>query len=78
VPLQSKRRRGRAPARDETGERAGFDAGQAVQFNRTLYGDLGLPVREVSQQNDNAAVFRALQDSKKAPQSRLKRPIVQK
>jgi hypothetical protein len=33
----------------ETGERAGFDAGQAVQFNRTLYGDLGLPLTKVSQ-----------------------------
>ena len=26
--------------------RAGFDAGQAVQFNRTLHGDLGLPVSD--------------------------------
>ena len=28
----------------EEGGRAGFDAGQAVQFNRTLGGDLGIPL----------------------------------
>ena len=26
--------------------RAGFDAGQAVQYNRTLYGDIGLPLSD--------------------------------
>ncbi len=36
----------------EVGGRAGFDAGQAVQYNRTLYGDLGL----VPSENANANV----------------------
>lgn len=62
----------------ETGERAGFDAGQAVQFNRTLYGDLGLPVIDVSHRNENSVLLQALQNSKTTPQSRRKRPIVSK
>jgi hypothetical protein len=62
----------------ETGERGGFDAGQAVQFNRTLYGDLGLPLTEVPQRNGHSLVLQSLQDSKKTPQSRRKRPTVPK
>lgn len=65
----------------ETGERAGFDAGQAVQFDRTLYGDLGLPVTDVSHRKENPVLLHAVQNtvqnSKTAtPQSPGKRRII--
>jgi hypothetical protein len=53
----------------EAGERDGFDAGQAVQYNRTLYGDIGLPLTDVIEQKrtGESPFLQALRDSKNNP-----------
>ena len=41
----------------EAGARDGFDAGQAVQFNRTLWGDLGVEQSATAEKADHASVL---------------------
>jgi hypothetical protein len=48
----------------EVGERDGFNAGQAIQYNRTLYGDLGRSLIDMAKRTDNSPFLQALHDSK--------------
>jgi len=54
----------------EAGGRDGFDAGQAVQYNRTLYGDLGLPIKKDVVEAAGSPVQQALHDTKNNPFAR--------
>ena len=53
----------------ERGERDGFDAGQAVQFNRTLFGDLGIDLASSVAQVDQTSAYQAARETQQADPS---------